>query len=220
MATAADYLVKHDPYTGKNPRQQGLGLGSFVVKMLAISTVPKKAGNHVHVDVYFASLRLLREFTVDGIYCTGTVRRDRVKPASMKDLRKAQGGIHDVLQAANEAVRLVRWKDNSEVTVASNRDDPLVPGKTAVKRWSRFNKQKVDVPQPSIVNEYNHGMLRLDTLDLRTYWYVVNVPERGGSCGLCFESFWYRNPKERGGYGKGKDQQYKVYQSKQGIFSY
>ena len=63
-------------------------------------------------------------------------------------------------------------------------------------------------------------VLRLDTLDLRTYWYVVNVPERGGSCGLCFESFWYRNPKERGGYGKGKDQQYKVYQSKQGIFSY
>ena len=41
-------------------------------------------------------------------------------------------------------------------------------------------------------------VLRLDTLDLRTYWYVVNVPKRGGSCGLCFESFWYRNPKERG----------------------
>ena len=63
-------------------------------------------------------------------------------------------------------------------------------------------------------------LLRLDTLDLRTYWCVVNVPERGGSCGFYFESFWYRNPKERGEYGKEKDQQYKVYQSKQSIFPY
>ena len=58
---------------------------------------------------------------------------------------------------------VVSWQDNSQVTVASNMEQlPIVLGKTTAKRWLRVNKQKVDVPQPSIVNGYNHGMGGVD----------------------------------------------------------
>ena len=90
----------------------------------------------------------------------------------------------------------------------------------AVSRARGLTREGVQSGEGTLCWEGGRGMLpremlqyivlRLDTLDLRTYWYVVNVSERGGSCGFCFEPFWYRNPKERGGNGKGKDQQYKV----------
>ena len=94
------------------------------MKILALNRVPKKAGHYVYIDNYFTSLRLLRELNVHDIYCTGATRWDRVEGAPIIDLWKAQTGTHDVLQATNGAVRLVRWQDNSEVLVASNWDDP------------------------------------------------------------------------------------------------
>ena len=68
LATSTGYLVKFTPYTGKDERQPGLGLGSSVVKNLAADTVVKKAGHHIYIDNYFTSLRLLRELVLDGTY--------------------------------------------------------------------------------------------------------------------------------------------------------
>ena len=48
-------------------------------------------------------------------------------------------------------------------------------GKTTVKRWSRVNKQKVDVPQPSIVNEYNHGIGGVDLFDQMCGQYRIPI---------------------------------------------
>ena len=179
MATAEGYLVKYNPYTGKNPRQPGFGLGGSVVKMLALNTVPKKAGHYVYIDNYFKSLRLLRELTVDGIkYFTALAQSDGTgwsDRAPMKDLRKAQRGTHNVLQATNGTVRPVRWKHNGEVTVASSWDDPLVLGKTTVKRWARVYKQKMDVPQPSIFNESNHGIGGVDVFDRMRGQYRIRI---------------------------------------------
>ena len=77
---------------------QGFGLGGTVVKDLAADTVVKNANHHIYIDNYFTSLRLLQELAQNGIFCTGTIQRNRVEGAPLKDLRKAARGTYDALQ--------------------------------------------------------------------------------------------------------------------------
>ena len=138
----------------------------------------KNAFHHIYIDNYFTSVCLLRELSLGGIYCTGTIRRNRVEGAPLIDLRKANRGVHDALQqttAKGTFVILVRWQDNSEVTVATNRDDALVLNQTTTTRWSKADGQRVQVPQPTIIAEYDAGMGGVDLFDQMHGQYRTHI---------------------------------------------
>ena len=141
MVTAAGYLVKYGPYTGKNPRPPGLGLGGSVVKMFGHQhshqegRTPRLHRQLLHIP----ALSVRAHCGWHLLHCHnqtgqgGASSNERSQEGSERD--------HDVLQATNGAIRLLRWQDNSEVTFASNKDDPLVLDKTTVKQWSMARQQ-------------------------------------------------------------------------------
>jgi hypothetical protein len=56
----------------------------------------------------------------------------------------------------------VPWTDNNVVTMATNYD--TITRLQSVKRWSTTLKEKIDVPQPFLFQNYNRGMGGVDLL--------------------------------------------------------
>ncbi|KAJ4448837.1 hypothetical protein ANN_00228 [Periplaneta americana] len=111
--------------------------------------------SQVFIDNYVNSIPLLENMTRKEINVTGTIRADRTQKAPLKDLKKsARGSFHSIRDPASN-ITLVRWNDNSQVTMATNRTDSLVTGLTKCSRYSASSKNRVNMPQPSLVNEYN-----------------------------------------------------------------
>ncbi|KAK9737095.1 Transposase IS4 [Popillia japonica] len=97
---------------------------------------------------------------------TGTVRENRLPNCpikSGKQLLKGNRGDFDCAVDTNSSVLVVRWNDNSAVTVATNNGvvHPLV----SVKRYNRKMKKELSVPQPNVIHEYNRNMGGVDLLD-------------------------------------------------------
>jgi len=66
-------------------------------------------------------------------------------------------------QQCDGVVGIAKWHDSQCVTVATNYDSVDTVGK--VKRWSVANKAAVEVPQPTVVNNYNCHMGGVDMVD-------------------------------------------------------
>ncbi|KAK9680482.1 Transposase IS4 [Popillia japonica] len=68
---------------------------------------------------------------------------------------------------------VIRWMDNSEVTIATNYDtiEPMV----TVQRFSKEKKKKVGVPQPLAFNNYNRYMGGVDLHDNGVANYRIGI---------------------------------------------
>jgi len=95
----------------------------------------------MYFDNFSTSLRLLNKLRDQGIGATETVRQNRVEkcplPAPDKMKKDARGTYH-YLHDRSSNVIVVRWKDNSVVTVASNCHDIAPLGQA--QRWSYADK--------------------------------------------------------------------------------
>ncbi|KAJ8944466.1 hypothetical protein NQ314_009472 [Rhamnusium bicolor] len=140
-----------------------MGLGSSVARNITIGFIPEKS--HVFLDNYFNSLPLLEHMRKEKLYVTGTIRTDRIEKAPLKDLKKSPRGSIDVLRDQANGISIYRWHDNSQVTMATNRNDVLIDTKSKCQRYSSSSKGKIDVPQPSIIAEYNNSMGGVDLFD-------------------------------------------------------
>lgn len=72
-----------------------------------------------------------------------------------------------------KVILLVRWKDNSVCTMATNYDtiEPL----GTVKRWCPIKKEKADVAIPRLFQTYNKNMGGVDELDQSVSLYRIAV---------------------------------------------
>nr|CAD7264704.1 unnamed protein product [Timema shepardi] len=115
---------------------------------------------------FFTSLYLLDKLKERGCTGTGTVRSNRVENAPLKEsivLKKMPRGSFDQLTDTNSGTTLIRYHDNSIVTIASNRNGVHPTGKS--KHYSRSDNRYIEVVAPSAIIIYNSFMGGIDRLD-------------------------------------------------------
>lgn len=205
LTTTDGYLLKFSPYCGAGDKKDGISLGTSVTENLCLGFIPPKST--IYLDNFFNSLPLLNSLKIYDINCIGTIREDRVEKAPLQNLKKCDRGSFHVLKDKNSAVTLVRWNDNSQVTIATNVEEANISlSKGSCRRWSRKEKSVVSVAQPTVINMYNQGMGGVDLFDkmrglYRTrirskkwYWPFVRFCLNGGTVNLWI-LYRYCHPK-------------------------
>ena len=175
LTSPQGYLVKFFPYTGSD-KILGKPVGVSVTEKLCIGFIPQ--GSCIYMDNYFTSLSLMDTLTQENLFAIGTIRSDRVEKAPLQDLRKSSRGSFCSLQESQGNILLVRWNDNSQVTLITNlrTDDVFQVG--SCKRWKRSERKQVTVPQPHVVKLYNKNMGGVDLFDKLRGHYRIRIRSR------------------------------------------
>ncbi|KAF4527789.1 hypothetical protein B566_EDAN015227 [Ephemera danica] len=160
-------------YTGKSDRAPGVPLGAAVTESMCDNFLP--AGSTIYIDNFFTSIRLLESLASKGIKCVGTVRKDSVEKAPLQDLTKAPRGSYHAPRDETSGVILVRWHDNSQVTMASNILDVESEQVVTCQRWNVNERKHVAVKQPYLVKMYNRGMGGVDLFDQKRGLYRTSI---------------------------------------------
>src|SRR6218665_3051166 len=175
LNTRLGYLVQCDPYQGKGPYlDPQLGLGGSVVRYL-LKKLPK-LNYCLYIDNYFTSLKLLDQLRRDNIATVGTVRSNRIEKCPLKDasqMKKVDRGFYDFRTDTTSGTIVVRWQDNSVVTIASNTFG--VQPITHARRWSVAKNCEISVEQPCLIAKYNYGMGGTDRMDQNIQQYRIGI---------------------------------------------
>lgn len=176
ITTSAGLMIDFEVYQGSRTplARRDLGLGPAVVLRLAES-VPKNS--HIFFDRYFTTVRLIQELREDQKFGTGTIMSNRLNLKWKKD-SKMKRGEHQQFLAKNGRKRVyaVKWKDNKSVTLVSSKFGALPT--VEVKRWDKKEKQRKEIPCPSIVWNYNQKMGGVDILDQMLEYYRTFIRTR------------------------------------------
>ncbi|KAH7958814.1 hypothetical protein HPB49_005429 [Dermacentor silvarum] len=168
------YLANFEVYQGKQKdtatsTQYEKYFGKAAAPLLEmVDEFPVKVRHrpfYLYFDNLFTSLHLLKHLKDKNYESTGTVRQNRVpkecpiaRPDSIK--RKSRGYEEHAL--SDEGIIIVRWMDNSVVTIASTVHD--VEPMSSADRYSRAQK-RIKVPHPNAVTQYNSFMGGTDQID-------------------------------------------------------
>ena len=123
--TSNGYLIQSIPYQGAETTSdiKGLGIGGSVVIDL-LSKLDASCHYEVYFDNLFASLLLIDLLSHMGFAATGTIRVNRIEHCPLQDvkaLQKTTCGTYDYRTDKANKLVMVRWHDNSIVTMVSNR---------------------------------------------------------------------------------------------------
>ena len=136
-----------------NPENSNSSVENIVIEL--VKSLPKTANLKLYFDNYFTTLKLMlllhEKFQ---IHATGTIRTNRLKKCPLEseaNLRSQGRGSTDAVVDLNSNITVVRWLDNSIVTLASTYAS--IEPTTTVRRWSRKEKKTVSVSCPFIVSE-------------------------------------------------------------------
>ncbi|XP_066258479.1 piggyBac transposable element-derived protein 3-like [Euwallacea similis] len=166
LCSSDGYLFYSLPYSGaQNQTHSSLGLGGDVVMSL-LSVVDKPVNHQIFFDNFFSSFKLLVHLKNNGYFATGTIRENRTNKCPIensKSFGKKVRGSYISAYESESKVSIVRWHDNSVVTVASNvySVDPV----QNVKRYSRKQRKDIYIPQPYVIAQYNEYMGGVDLHD-------------------------------------------------------
>jgi hypothetical protein len=124
-ATRSGYLTTFKPYQGMKsaalPEQDKLGLGAFVVLGLTLH-LPKHLWPYsFYFNNFFTSLPLLSRLSEKGIGGTGSIRENHLQKCLLQNTASLKKERPSTMSfKAHKDVLIVKWNDNSIVTVASN----------------------------------------------------------------------------------------------------
>lgn len=176
LCTSTGYILKVIPYSGKSAFvDSSLGLGASVVKEL-LQAIPQPQEHAVYFDNFFTSHTLLDQLRISGFHATGTVRENRICGSPLidsKKLDKQERGTFDWSFDKDAEVLVVKWKDNSNVCLATNFEK--VYPTAAVKRFCRTKKEMINVEQPQLINSYNRFMGGVDLHDSFVSKYRIQI---------------------------------------------
>ena len=163
------YLYEFNLYLGKKEKTE-LGLGESVVLNLS----QKLEGSYctLYFDNFFSSPLLVSKLYEKGLYCVGTVRKDRCNMAVMPNDSNMKRG--DIEFQFSENIAVVKWFDNCAVTLvgtALEGCDQI----SSVSRRAKGQSSKVTVPCPKMVKDYNSTMGVVDLLDQKTAVYLEQI---------------------------------------------
>lgn len=178
LCSSTGYMYGFDIYTGRQPGvtyEHGLG-ADVVIGLLEQACVPPHSGHKVYFDNFFTSYRLLHYLHEFGYEAAGTVRENRTGQCTLKStaaMKKEPRGSYDFRSCSD--VLMIRWHDNSVVTIASN-FGTVEEGR--VQRWSQNQHKIVSVSQPTMFRLYNQGMGGVDQLDQQVACYRTRIRQR------------------------------------------
>ncbi|CAG5005368.1 unnamed protein product [Parnassius apollo] len=145
------YLYEFDIYTGKEGNSVKDNLGA---KVITKSTEKLKgmAAVHVTFDNFFCGFNIMNYLYANGIYATGTVRRQRADlPQIAKSKTKLKLEKGQYKWRVKENVAFVIWQDTKEVLFLTNAFHPK-ENKTFV-----LKTQKNGTKVKAVVKEYTMG---------------------------------------------------------------
>ena len=172
--TPLGYCIQFEPYQGAGVTDSSLGLGGSVILDL-MARLPE-AKYQLFFDNFFTSIRLLNKLSDMSIGATGTVRVNRVEKCPLtppEQLKKMPRGTFDYRHDQTTGALVVRWNDNSVVTVASNCFG-IEPCSQA-QRWSYAEKKKITISQPHMIAQYNKHMGGVDRMDQNVGVYRISI---------------------------------------------
>jgi len=152
-----------------------IGLGRQVVAHLSQS-LPE--GTKIYYDRYFTGLNLIDYMLTKNIYVTGTVMKNRVnepvkKLMDDKTMQRLQRGTCDSTVRRDGHIALIKWFDNKPILMASSVHGKLP--QDSCRRWSKKDKQYIQVSRPSIIKEYNCKMGGVDLCDRMLSYYKMHI---------------------------------------------
>lgn len=166
------------PYTGKiepvnNPNVPDLNPSANSVLHLA-ECIPPFKNHKLYFDNWFTSLPLIDHLASRGIWCTGTVRHNRLPCLTFRSDKHLQAhgrGSYDEWESTfeNNKVTAIKWFDNKSVHLAST-----FATSSPVDKCSRYDRkmtERVEVPRPFIVKDYNSHMGGVDLHDQLMSYY-------------------------------------------------
>ena len=177
LNTPLGYCVQMDPYQGAGVTDKQLGLGGSVV----INLVDKLPSDSyvLYFDNFFTSLRLLQHLAKRDIKATGTVRVNRIEDCPVMPVdqcKKSARGTYDYRLDTQSSTIVVRWNDNSVVTLASNCHGVEPIG--SAQRWSSAEKSRISISQPHLIGQYNRNMGGVDRMDQNISAYRITIRSR------------------------------------------
>lgn len=177
LNTTTGYLIQCEPYQGAGTVtiEKSVGMAGSVVLDL-IAELPSGRPYRLYFDNLFTSLKLIDVLTQRGIGATGTIRVNRVEKCPLADVKamsKKPRGSYDYKLDVQQDLILIRWNDNSVVTVASNCHG-LHPIASA-QRWSSAQGKALIVDQPFSIHAYNSGMGGVDRMDQNISKYRTSI---------------------------------------------
>ena len=166
------YVLALQVYTGAANDPERKGVASRVVKDLLQRYEGK---NHLlYVDNFYSSPTLFIDLLQKGIYCTGTVRTNRKGfPSALIPPNKSmpQGSYRFASSTANQ-LTAVWWKDRKDVFVISTLHKKAVD---QVMKRPKGSKEKINIPCPSMIVDYNQNMGGVDLTDQHLSYYSLTT---------------------------------------------
>ncbi|KAJ8938653.1 hypothetical protein NQ314_011392 [Rhamnusium bicolor] len=180
LNTTEGYLVNFDLYQGQNPHgnvQYDTLFGKSASPLvLMLEEIPHLRYN-IYVDNLFTGFNLFSYLGHLGYGAVGTIRENRIPKSctllNKKAFSKKRRGEYQHVIEKNSGILLVRWLDNSVVTMAST--DAGVSPVGSVKRFSQAEKCNILVARPYCVAKYNQNMGGTDLMDECISSYRVGV---------------------------------------------
>lgn len=163
------YCLDFEIYTGKIGNKTETNLGGNVVKRFCEGLEDK---NHrVYFDNYFNSYELQVDLRLKNVYACGTVNFTRKHLPALKTDRQLKRGQYDYRVSDNQMVSYMKWKDKRSVFILTNFHDPR--NKVHVTRTEKTG-EKVEVPCPLALKDYNENMNFVDKFDQLKGSYAID----------------------------------------------
>lgn len=170
-ATSDGYIEWIEPYQGANTcsanySDKGMGYG-VIMSYADVLPHTDTLKYRVFFDNLFTSIKSISDLKDRNIEATGTIRANRIdkscKITPVHEVGKSARGTYDYCTDKKTGISIVRWNDNSVVSIAT-KYDTVTPVKL-VNRYSRVQKKKISVPQPKVISSYNQHMGEIDRAD-------------------------------------------------------
>ena len=167
------YVIGFQIYTGKTSSENtSKGLGYRVVMDLMEPYQGK--GHRLFIDNFYTSPALVYDLLQKGTFSAGTIRTNRKQfPNELKVDKKAKKNVLEVGNyrfATYEDLTLVLWHDRRDVYLLSSMHSMSV--ETVLKR-PKGGKEKVPVPCPTSICDYNQFMGGVDLADQQLSYYSL-----------------------------------------------
>jgi len=159
------YTIDYKLYTGKSKFASGKGLAYDVVASL-VNKDYLGSGYIIYCDRFYTSPLLFRHLGQQGFGACGTYRQGRVGfPTTQENALHKKSPKGTIRWIRDRDLLYVKWMDTREVSICTN-VHPVYNGET-VLRWQKTDEghQKLPVPRPTAVGEYNTYMGGVDTSD-------------------------------------------------------
>ncbi|KAF2897891.1 hypothetical protein ILUMI_08283 [Ignelater luminosus] len=197
LAQPSGYCVNFDIYQGRTAnRDNSIGLGESVVMKFAdlLKSRFPNINFSLFFDNFFTSANLITKLEKINFSGTGTVRDNRVDKCPIEDsaiMKKKPRGTFDSFVDRENNIVCVKWRDNSVVTVLSNKYEIASVRKAA--RYYVKEKSKIEIPQPNVVSCYNQSMGGVDLMDNNISNYRIGIwyiPILFWTFDVCMNNAW------------------------------